>query len=282
MKKIATLLLITFLSIPSFALLGAGFHWGFDFTTTMDDVEGENIFKVSDFNSDSITLPPEFDSLSFMKVSRTNFDRTAIDFGGKIFVDVLPVEIEASINLGVWQYDGVISYLSGVDSSGGTAVPTYTDEALTIENLGGISYFGVDKTPYGKLNLDLTLKKTLKKIPIIKPSFGAGMSVHFATPVLSEQLIKDALDLGDDLSSINPDDLTDPAAIESILKQITDGAKKPKTGMHLLVGLKAKLPVIPLALYVDGKYIIMFNSIEDNVGVKTGGILLNTGILLNF
>ena len=285
MKKMLTLTVMIglLLSSSASALVGAGFHWGFDFTTTMNDVKDENMFTVKDLGIDSLSgvvIPDELLNTSFMSVSRSGFDRTPINFGGKIFVDVLPVEIEISVNMGVWEYDASVKYMSGVDTVNGNVEPKYEELSLNLD-AAGLNYFGVDKTPYGKFHTDITLKKTFKKIPIIKPSFGAGMSVHFATPVVSADLLKSAFNITDNIGNINPDDLKDPAKIKDLLDEILDGAKKPKTGMHFLLGLKLKVPVIPLAVYADGKYMILFDDIEDGVGVNTKGFLVNVGLLFD-
>jgi hypothetical protein len=216
---------------------------------------------------------------SLLYVSRTNFDRTPINFGGKVFFDMLPIEIEASMNFGVWNYNGRVKYASSFDTTGGGSV-VYDSLDLSIKSITGDSYFGLESTPYTKFNVDLTLKKTLKKIPIIKPSFGAGISVHFASPVLSNKLVQDAL--GSDFKPEDLEEILKGDGMDLILDKITEGTAEAKTGMHILIGLKAKIPVIPIAIYADGKYMIMFNDIEENVGLKTNGILLNTGILLNF
>jgi len=261
-KSALTGMILLLASFNAFAIVGAGFHWGFDFTTSMDDVLQDDVFSASDFNLDGVLGT----DTSFMYVSRTGFERTPIDFGGKFFIDILPIEFEASVNMGIWQYDGVINYMD-IDTENTSFA--YTAQPITIESLGGNSYFGVSKTPYGKFHLDLTAKKTIDRIPFLKPSFGAGYSVHFATPVLSSELVNDALALGGNLSTISPDDLdlNNPDTFKKILDEILDGAKKPQSGMHFLVGLKAKLPVIPIALYADG--------------FTTKGFLVNVGIMLN-
>lgn len=266
---IATLLCAS----PSMAIVGGGFHWGFDFTTSMNNSEDEAVYTLEDFQSQIPVPITGYENTAAMMVSRTNFDRTAINFGGKIYVDILPVEFEASVNMGVWQYDGVISTFDPASVASGDI--TYTDRPVTIENIGGVSYFGVDKTPYGKFQADVTIKKTFKDVPLLKPSIGAGATFNFATPVLTPDLVRSAL--GTDLSGIstNPEE-----SMKKILDEILDGAKKPSVGMHFLVGLQAKLPVIPVGLYADGKYVIMFNEGEPNTGVKNGGFLINTGIFI--
>ncbi len=281
-KSALTGMILLLASFNSFAIVGAGFHWGFDFTSSMDDVLADDVFSISDLNLTDLPANILDDETSFLNISRSGFERTPINFGGKIFIDILPIEFEASVNMGVWQYDGVINYIDIESINPIDPSLEYTSQPVTIESLGADSYFGVDKTPYGKFQLDLTAKKTFD-VPFIKPSVGVGYSVHFATPVLSSELVNDALDLGGDLSSISPDalNLNSTDTYKKILDEILDGAKKPQSGMHILVGLKAKLPVIPIALYADGKYNIVFNDVASDEKFTTKGILVNVGIMLN-
>ncbi len=244
----------------------------------MTDQKNESVLKASDLGS---SIPTELKDSSFLFVSREGFERTPINFGGKVFLDALPIEFEISVNMGIWQYDGAINYLdlAAMKDAENPTTALYAKESVTIEKIGGVSFFGVEKTPYGKFQTDFTIKKTIKKIPVIKPSFGAGASAHFATPVLSKELVSRALNLGPDLSTIDPATLSSPENVKKILTEITDGAKKPKVGMHIVAGIQVKPPVIPLGLYVDGKYLIMFEQVEKSVGIKTGGFLVNAGIM---
>ncbi len=269
---------------PSFAIVGAGFHWGFDFSTSMTDTKQESILTAGEVDlkkvmPDGVTFPDNFKDSSFLFISRANFERTPINFGGKVFVDALPVEFEVSVNMGIWQYEGAINYIDTFSVEGSDATLSYAKEIIGIEKLGAPSFFGVKNTPYGKFQTDFTVKKTFKKIPLIKPSLGAGASAHFATPVISESLVKSALGITDDAMAFNVSDLENVDNMKKILDAITDGAKKPKVGMHIVAGIQVKPPVIPLGIYVDGKYMIMFDDIESGVGVSTKGFLVNAGIM---
>ncbi len=281
-KSALTGMILLLASFNSFAIVGAGFHWGFDFTSSMDEVLNDDVFSFSDLNIPDIPDDLKNNETSFLNISRSGFERTPINFGGKIFVDVLPIEFEASVNMGIWQYDGVINYIDIEGFDPLNPALKYNAQPVTIASLGADSYFGVEKTPYGKFHLDLTAKKTFD-VPFLKPSVGLGYSLHFATPVLSSELVNDALGLGGDLSSISPDDLNlnSTDTYKKILDEILDGAKKPQSGMHILIGLKAKLPVIPIALYADGKYNIVFNDAASDEKFTTKGMHVNVGIMLN-
>jgi hypothetical protein len=278
MKKMTPLLFVLLLTLPSFSAVGFGFHWGFDFTTKM----GDSLNSPVDLGIDAISDIEDTLGQSFMTISRSNFDRTPINFGGKVFVDILPVDIEASFNFGTWSYDGEINYLT-IDPENGSLDTTTI--LLGVKEILGDDYFGLSSTPYGKLHFDLTLKRTFfkdKKRWFIKPSLGAGASVHFATPVLSEQLIVDAFDLAEDFDLADLENKLTGNGAEDILNEIMEGAKKPKAGMHLLVGLNLKIPVLPFGIYADGKFMIPFGEIEEGIKMENTGFLINTGIAVQF
>ncbi len=287
----------TLLALPAFSLGGgAGFHWGFDFTTSMDDEPKEALSFTVDFGNENLPIIDDAvksllnDSDNpFMFVSRDGFERGKINFGGKAFINLrrIPLDIEASINFGSWRYNGAINYVDfdstmtlftngGIDAlSNG---PVYESVPLNIKTVTGKEYFGLNQTPYAKLHLDLSIKKTFKPKVVgrfLQPSVGLGASIHFETPVLSEELIKNALDM--DVSTLAPEDFTSTAALKKIMDEITESGKEPKMGMHFLVGVSVKPPLIPLGFYVDGKYNIVFNN--DDYLTKTNGILINAGVM---
>ncbi|MGM0462201.1 MAG: hypothetical protein ACQEQ4_07255 [Fibrobacterota bacterium] len=280
MKRI--LFLIALLSTHSFALVGAGFHWGVDMSTRMDDTEMEALeFGIGDL-LDEFNLDGDH---NIMYANRTNFEAGNINFGGKAYVDppLLPFSIETSINFGSWLYDGSITYIDpqkledlGPDdiTDDNIISELYSTQPITMASLSGEDYFGLDQTPYGKLQLDLSIKKDLS-LPIISPQFGLGPSVHFETPVLSRELIENALDMSQNPQNII-ESIDDPDNRKKILDEITDGAKEPKVGMHFLLGVSVSPPVIPLGVYVDGKYLLVFNN--DEYETETNGILINAGL----
>lgn len=295
--------LVSLLAAPAFSLGGgAGFHWGFDWTTTMDDVPKENLSFT--MNLENSAIKPIFESLDttvltslasqpLIYVSRENFERGAINFGGKAFINLrtLPLDIEASINFGAWRYDGAIHHIDPTatnDSLSAAGVgaltwlqdngPVYASIPLNIQTITGKEFFGLNKTPYAKLHADLTIKKTFKPKVIgrfIQPCIGLGASIHFETPVLSQQLVESALSV--DVSDLTPEDFTSTEALKKIMDEITESGKEPKMGMHVLVGTSVKPPLIPLGFYVDGKYNLVFN--DDEYPTKTNGFLVNAGIM---
>jgi len=266
----AALLLTVSVVSTSYAIAGIGAHWGFDLSMSMEN-SGEQI---------NLNLPenPTNASLTF---SRENWDRSVINFGGKAYIDIIPIidAIEISCNFGLWNYDGALNFKS---DAGNIAIP------LGLKDVG-LNYMGLDKTPYMKLHLDATIRKNLFKFPpvlnIIKLNAGAGASAHFATPVLNGKMIEDIATKNNfDLSAlVEPNSDASKNFAKAVVQKIIDESlSEPVFGMHLLLGTQIKLPIIPVGIYVDGKFMIPFSKFDEHADLKGMGFLVNTGISLSF
>jgi len=51
--------------------------------------------------------------------------------------------------------------------------------------------------------------------------------------------------------------------------------------MHFDLGASVKVPIIPLGVYVDGKFMIPFGQMDENVDIGGYGLLLNFGLSLS-
>ncbi|MDR0306041.1 MAG: hypothetical protein LBI42_04285 [Chitinispirillales bacterium] len=288
----AALLLTVSIVSMSYAIAGIGFHWGFDFSLSMDDARNETV------NIPGINLPSELSGLTdippLFKVSRENWDRSAINFGGKAYIDFIPVieALEISCNFGLWQYDGSMAFL---DITGSDPIENdwkYKEVKLGVDNVG-LSYLSLKGTPYAKLQLDATVRKNIFKFPpaanIIKLNAGGGVSAHFATPALSSKLIEEVFakkDFGVELADLaatladNPNNEISKAIVQKI---IDEALGKPVLGMHILLGTQIKIPFIPAGIYVDGKYMIPFTKFDSEAGSDFNGMgfLLNAGLSLS-
>jgi hypothetical protein len=297
MKKLSILIVsafVTFSAVSSvYAIAGAGFHWGFDYSLSMEDVKKEkvNLFPGSNDPLIGSTLDALKD-YDFFSVSRTGWKASAINFGGKAYIDMIPFieALEVSCNFGLWQYNGSLKYIdvAGSTISENGVVPAYKYLNLTIGELGMPKYIGLDGTPYAKLQLDATVRKTLLDLWIIKLSGGAGFSSHFATPLLTASLVEGVLgkSLNDPatLNALMSGNLGTQVGKDIVNKIIEEAMGKPIYGMHILLGVKAKLPVIPIGLYVDGKYMIPFTKYDSdagNNGINGFGLLVNAGLSLS-
>ena len=122
-------------SSPTHAIVGAGFHWGFDFSLDMEDTFDDQLAfdfvkPVDLFDTSSLGLSVSeiesylpngitFDSLKTLinehvevlearaplTLSRKDWTRTIINFGGKVFIDNIRIidAVEVSFNIGAWE-----------------------------------------------------------------------------------------------------------------------------------------------------------------------------------
>jgi hypothetical protein len=231
----------------------------------------------------------------FLKTSRTEFKRSALNFGGKLFVNVIPVieTIELSFNIGVWQYMGEVSYLDvkGIRDSvvKNLTLPApgnypYSVMPLTLKEYG-ISFLGLEETPYAKLQLDATLRKTVLRLWRVRVGAGAGMSVHFATPILSTGLIEDVkkkknIKTDEELVENFIDKDKSEKMGKAIVDEILDKLFTPRYGAHIAAGAHLKFPL--MGVYVDGKLMIPISDFDDDGQVKGLGFLVNMGLALSF
>ena len=243
------------LASQSFAIVGIGGHYAPALSTKMKSAEKAKITDGIDFGHDG-------------------FSGTMQGFGFKLWVDVLPIfDIEATYNIQFGSYDASL-YVN--DPAGKS-----TEIPLEIE-LGG--------TPFGKANPkfvamtgDLSITYPITTLPIIRPYIGGGVSYHMNSFVLNQQFTSSIVgnvigDLGE-LAEMHKDvgndvaNEADPAVIQQKMEAANAKAKtmgetvqhniqdkaldeglKTSIGGHVLVGLRAKLPVIPIAAYGNFKY----------------------------
>ncbi|MFP4164750.1 MAG: hypothetical protein ACLFQB_12915 [Chitinispirillaceae bacterium] len=303
---VSALLVISAVTL-SHAIIGAGVHYGIDLSLDMKptDALGE---KVSVFDGQvelelgdqSTTVSA--DSLPLLFVTRRNWQRSPFNLGAKVYVDMLPFidAVELSCNFGMWEYQGALQYID-VTALRNASVEeaqtiqnnpykstsySYASTPMTIDHFD-LGYWGVENTPYAKFHLDASVKKKLLAFPpmvnILKLYGGAGLSMHFATPVLSSKLVEEVLAdqniTYDELAGMEPGD-TD-ALYQKVVERIIDGLSRPSFGAHLLAGAKFKLPVIPAGLYMDGKIMFPLGSLDPDADLKGIGFLLNAGVSLS-
>ncbi|MDR2592108.1 MAG: hypothetical protein LBC59_04810 [Chitinispirillales bacterium] len=309
MKRVGTLVAAALITLSAasmtYAIVGAGFHWGFDFSMSMekgaDSVAiptngldlGANVFQQL-----PSALRPSFDPGDVISgatpliISRNSeLKRSWLNFGGKAYVDVVPFLeiIELSFNLGVWQYDGAVSYLDVNNITPAMLVPgnteriPYKNVPLTLKEYN-LNYFGLNETPYAKLQFDLSVRKTVLNLWLVKFNAGAGVSMGFSTPILSESLIED---VKADKGIKSPEELvakfmdTKSGMGKAVVEKILDELFTPRWGAHIAAGANLKLPAIPLGIYIDGKLLIPITKFDENKQVNGLGFLVNTGISLS-
>ena len=231
------------LATQSFAIVGLGFHYAPGFGTKMKAAEPATI-------ADKVLL------------NHDGFDGTMQGFGFKAWVDILPIiDIEATLNIQFGSYDASLWVENPADGS-------VSEIPLEIE-LGG--------TPFGKANPkfvamtgDLSITYPITFLPIIRPYIGGGLSYHLNSFVLNQKFATSFIQPNtlDEVAKIVTDPETDNETKAQLLQgkgeemktQIQDKALdeglNTSIGGHILVGTRAKLPIIPIAAYANFKYYI--------------------------
>ncbi len=231
------------LATQSFAIVGVGFHYAPGFGTKMKSAEPAPI-------ANNINL------------SHDGFDGMMQGFGFKAWIDLLPViDIEATLNIQFGSYDASLWVENPADG-------TVNEIPLEIE-LGG--------TPFGKANPkfvamtgDLSITYPITTLPIIRPYIGGGLSYHLNSFVLNQKFASSFIQPStfDEVSAIVLDATMDNEAKSQALQakgqemkaQIQDKALdeglNTSIGGHILLGVRAKLPIIPIAAYGNFKYYI--------------------------
>jgi hypothetical protein len=121
------------------------------------------------------------------------------------------------------------------------------------------------------MNGDISITYPITFIPIIRPYIGGGLTYYLNTFILNQPFTKKVV--GDTYSSMVNEVLSDPLALvsnpnagadlgnkvsETLVENLQDAALeeglKQSIGGHILVGLRAKLPIIPIAAYANFKY----------------------------
>lgn len=249
------------LATQSFAIIGIGAHYAPNFGTKMTGLGADKVA-----NRVSVSDGGE------VQLWHGGFDEMMQGFGFKVWVDILPIiDVEATFNIQFGSYDATLFVVKDPMAivSGDIPSDAYKQIDLEIE-LGG--------TPFGKANPkfvqmtgDLSITYPITFIPIIRPYIGGGLTYYMNTFILNQAFTKKVVGdtyknmvnevLSDPLALVtNPDASTDisnrmsDAMVESLQDAALEEGLKTSIGGHVLVGVRAKLPIIPIAAYANFKY----------------------------
>lgn len=167
-------------------------------------------------------------------------------FGLKLWIDALPfVDIEAGSNMQFGYYD-----VSVIGPTASDSLPLKFD--LGVPMLQG-------KPVFSRIVSDVTILYPFLKLPplisIVKVYAGGGISHVLSTEVLNSSFAKDALAKKATGGVIDPAKTYTADEVSKILIDgIIDEGLKSGIGFHIELGAKAKIPVIPIAIFADAKY----------------------------
>jgi hypothetical protein len=224
-----------FASTQAFAIIGVGAHY----ITNLGSLGSEK--ETIDVGSPSSTI----------RLTRAKED-VLQGLGFKLWIDALPVvDIEGTFNFTATRYSPVLKITDRV-SGQSTEIPLeYKPDAPY-----SMFFDGAAKPIYGLLSGDFSVTYPLDFLPIIRPYAGLGISYIASIPIVDKKFVEG---MGPALKNIIESNTTDEAkAAGEIGKDLTKALKNAeyKTGIggHVMAGVRAKLPVIPIAAYANTKY----------------------------
>jgi len=241
MKKIlfATAFAI-FANTQAFAIFGVGAHY----VTNLGTLEGK-------------TEPIDLGALPGIAEINLKREEASVlqGLGFKVWLDVLPfIDIEATFNMSATRYNTSLELVTVQAAGVGgkkTEVPLeYKPEApynMLFDRASPI---------FGLFSGDVSITYPFDVLPIIRPYVGLGISYMASLPVVDRKFAED-INKNNALTDIlqNPDD---PEFSSKITKAFSDAISNAdyKTGIggHAIVGVRAKPPVIPFAVYANTKY----------------------------
>lgn len=229
------------LATQSFAIIGIGGHYAPGFGTKMK----------------AGPVLPVTEGIQF---GHEGFDGTMQGFGFKLWIDILPIiDIEATYNIQFGSYDAAL-YVDGVADP----IP------IEIELAG--TPFGKANPKFVASNLDISVTYPITFIPIIRPYIGGGFTYYLNTFVLNQSFVQGIIDepaIADMVRSVANKEGLDPEALQQKAKELetlgetlkqrvqdkaADEGLNTSVGGHVLVGMRGKLPIIPIAIYTNFKY----------------------------
>ena len=251
---------------PSFALIGIGFHYAPNFGTSMDAVQNEHLMNLSGSDADGKAT-----SLGSVEYRHGSFSSLQ-GFGLKLWIDFLPIiDVEATYNL---QWGSYSSSLTIKDPDG--AIKNEQDIELEFDGVP----FGKASPKFIAMNGDISITYPITCLPIIRPYIGGGITYYLSTPVMTTKYIKKytdkiTVDLQTALASgtVTPDQMKQLAS--DLSDELQDEGLNTNLGGHILVGVRAKLPIIPIAAYINGKY---YFGIDYDSEVDASSFVMEAGV----
>jgi len=250
-----------FASTQAFAIFGIGVHYVMN-TGSLDANKGEIPLPLSP-NADQIIQELFKDS----KITVNQKSASGLQgLGFKAWIDFLPfVDIEGTLNIAATQYKTSLTIPKIVETDdGGFAIKdttinlSYSPEAPYNIIPGG----SVDPL-FGIVNGDVSVMYPFTDIPLIRPYIGVGFSYFASIPIANASFAEKMIDKDLLNSLLDPDPENAGAAKEiekKLIKKLQNESYTTGMGGHIIAGFRIKPPVIPLAIYANGKYYIGGNT----------------------
>jgi hypothetical protein len=161
---------------------------------------------------------------------------------------VIPVEFEAASNV-AWGYYSSSLFLrssTGINDTIKVDIPAPIPGATKKSN----------ETPYFSVLTDLTLRYPILQLPPLSPIqplkiwVGAGPTYVISSRVVDQSDLESIFGSMGSYNVSGGDAAAEAAARKTFINNITTNT----WGAHLAVGAQLKIPVVPIALFIDGKW----------------------------
>lgn len=245
MKRLSLSALGLVAAAPSHALFGIGLSYGTNTTGVKDESA----------NLELATMPSYLQGYATqngLSAPSLELERAKVDglkqIGAKVWIDipVLPLTVDASSNIAWGSYKSTAYFNDGLDGSKSLDVNTGINTGFPVWGIGK------GETPYINLLNDLTLRYTLFSLPpvisLVKVSAGGGVTMAYGTRVVGKD------DVAELFKGEAATGLTAEQAQTQLADKLADNLYTTKWGGHLDLNVTVKPPVIPVAVFVDGKW----------------------------
>ncbi len=271
------------LATQSFAIIGVGGHYAPSFGTKMKAMDAPA--KVTD--NGSVLVKHE----GFSGTMQGFGFKAWVDI-----LPIIDIEATLNIQFGSYDASLYVvndnPSLQKLLTEGGTIDETnlelYKEIPLKVE-LGGVP-FAEANPKFVHMNGDLSVTYPITFLPIIRPYIGGGVTYNLNTFILNqsftygvvnglysavlqsmkdemaaaaEQALADPMNAANLLAAQDPSQMAEKLAsriqeqaVDNIKDKALEEGLTKSIGGHILVGVRAKLPIIPIAAYANFKYYI--------------------------
>lgn len=232
---------------PSHALFGLGVSYGTNLTSVSSSTDlvtsGLPTYlteyaAANNFNSPELLIARE--GVSGLQ-----------QLGVKTWLDLplIPVEFEAAANVAWGSYKSEVLFYEAGNNGGGNdlVINTGIDAPVPVPGIGD------GETPYLSTALDATIRYPFLTLPPLSPLkpfklyAGGGVSWFYSSKVVSKEDVQD-------IFNVSGGAVDQKAAEAALADKLKDDFYESSFGGHVLLGAQFKVPVLPLAVFVDGKW----------------------------
>ena len=219
-----------FAATQAFAIIGAGAHYVHNMGATLK----------SDSEPVTVKVGPGSVTGKLNRGEATDLQ----GLGFKAWIDFLPfVDLEATFNVAATRYSPCLD-IPVAD------IPEVCLEYTPEAPFGMV--FGKASPIYGVASGDLSITYPID-LPIIRPYAGAGVSYILGMPLVDRKFVEN---LNLDYSTLigSSQEETQKKVSDAFSEALKNSDYTSGIGAHLIVGVRAKLPIIPIAAYANTKY----------------------------